>query len=77
MRIMPNNRMTQFTSSVKMNVEIIKRESTCWHFPGGVLVRFRAIEFISKNWLISSTINSFGWYDDDRITAWNALICLG
>ena len=78
MRIMPNNRMTQFTSSVKMNVEIIKRESTCWHFPGGVLVRFRAIEFISKNWLISSTINSFGWwYDDDRMATWNALICLG
>ena len=22
-------------------------------------------------------MNSFGWYDDDRITTWNALICLG
>ena len=49
----------------------------CWHFPG-VLVRFSATEFISKNWLISSTINSFGWwYDDDRMATWNALICLG
>ena len=47
---MPNNRMTQSTSSVKVNVEIMKSEST---------------------------INSFGWYDDDRIPTWNALICLG